>query len=182
MNASCAILPLECPATWPPPLMPPTPSHRFHRVPILGWLAAYMTWLRHTEKHQRTMLSPISEEIVRQLNLRPITSGWPVSTEQRQIVKIISDAVCLEKETDFPPALHPEDPCQLLFWGPFDDITPEIIRAELSKQFGFDWPGEFMIRAWHEHWTLQTFVEACDEYRLQNSTPRDIEVCKSGGA
>lgn len=151
MNASSEISPLKYPAVWPPPLEPPTPCRFFHRIPIVGWLALYVTWLRHNRKHQRTVLDPIADEIVRQLNLRPTSGGWPVDAEQRKIVKIISEAVCLEKGTGLAPALHPEDSCQLFFWGTFDDITPLIISVELSKQFGFDLPREILIRSWDEN-------------------------------
>ena len=172
MSPSSSISPLQYPKIWPPSPESAVPTHFFHRIPIVGWFAYYVTWLRHCGKHRRTMLDPIAEEIVRQLDVRPTIGDWPVSTEQRQIAKIISKTVCLEKGTDFPPALHPEDPCQLLFWGPFDDTTPLTIRIKFDEQFGTNLPGEVLERAWSENWTIQAFIDACDLHRLQHSTQK----------
>ena len=89
-----------------------------------------MRWLRYTSRHQKEVLDPIAEEIVAQLESRPLDGPWPVTSVQKSLAAIISDAVALEKGLPHSPALHPDDPFPLLFWGPFDDISPLIVRVE----------------------------------------------------
>jgi len=77
------------------------------------------------------------------------------------LAKIVSDAIATEKGLKRSPALHPEDPVPLLFWGPFDDLTPLIVRIEMRKKLKREIPGELILTAWNERWTIQRFIEEC---------------------
>ncbi|WP_145230745.1 hypothetical protein [Gimesia algae] len=60
-------------------------------------------------------------------------NNWFNTPEKQQIALIISEAIGLEKPLEAPPPLHPQDPFGPLFWGPFDDLTPLIVRLEIQK-------------------------------------------------
>ena len=83
--------------------------------------------------------------------------------EQRSLAQIVSDAVCLEKGLTNSPALHPDDPCPLLFWGPFDDMTPIIVEMDSRKELNREIPQNLFVDAWNHNWTIQRFIERCIE-------------------
>jgi hypothetical protein len=132
----------------------------------------YFRWLRYSSKHQREALDPIAEEIITQLKTRPTDGQWPIKAEHQVLAKIISDAVAREKGLPRSPALHPDDPFPLLFWGPCDDITPLIVRMESREKNNCEIPEHLMINAWNERWTIQRFVEECSRI-----TPSQNEAC-----
>ena len=107
------------------------------------------------------MLDPIAEEIITQLELRPTDGPWPIDSEQKALATIVSEAVALEKGLAHSPALHPDDPFPVLFWGPFDDITPAIVRMESRDKMNCEIPGDFIIDAWNQRWTIRRFIEQC---------------------
>ena len=107
------------------------------------------------------MLDPIAEEIIAQLEMRPIDGPWPTTPEQKALATIISDAVALEKGLPNSPALHPDDPFPLLFWGPFDDLTPLIVRTESRAKLNREIPERFILDGWNKRWTIQRFIEQC---------------------
>lgn len=77
------------------------------------------------------------------------------------MAKIISDVVALEKGLSHSPALHPDDPFPLLFWGPFDDLTPLFVREEFRKKFRREIPERLILDAWNEQWSIGRFIERC---------------------
>ncbi|QDT29019.1 hypothetical protein [Gimesia panareensis] len=171
--------PLKYPLVWPPPGYPaPSPESReakFRRIPLLGWFPSWI--LRHIRwrKHYYEILEPIAEEIVEQLEARPqiadwssISSGFATSRHQK-IAEIISDAICLEKGLENPPPLHPEDPSSLLFWGPFDDLTPLIVGMEIHKEFNCHVPRDVLLLAWQQDWCLREFIDYCVQSMTQGT-------------
>tara|TARA_R100000789_G_scaffold84186_2_gene79810 strand:+ start:2717 stop:3292 length:576 start_codon:yes stop_codon:yes gene_type:complete len=153
--------PMQYPIPWPPPDLPSFPPHPLSRIPVLGWPFRYFRWLRYSSQHQRVVLDPIAENIVAQLEKRPTDSPWPICADQKVLAKIISDAVAFEKGLPVSPALHQDDPFPLLFWGPFDDITPLIVRVECRKKLNREIPSRLLIDAWNERWSVGRFIEEC---------------------
>ncbi len=160
-------LPLQYPDPWPPPGIHPTdePKQTLNQIPIVGRLIRYIRWLNQSRTYLRDVGYPIEEQIVEQLNARPNHGVWPSSADKCEIACIISRAVRNEKGLDVVPALHPEDPFSLLFWGPFDDITPLIVRTELQKQHQIRLPSDTFLLAWKEDWTIEKFVDFCLEQK-----------------
>jgi hypothetical protein len=150
---------LQYPAIWPPPELPPYKPNGWSRFQVLGLPFRYLTWLRHVRQHERDVLDPIADEIVSQLERRPVQGPWPRHEEERKIAQIISDAVGLEKGLPHSPALHPDDPFPLLFWGPFDDVTPLIVRMDSRDKLKREIPGHLIIDAWNDRWTIQRFIQ-----------------------
>ena len=159
------LFPLQYPDVWPPPDLAPCPPHRFQRVPIVRWVVGCFIRLRRWSQHLEMVLEPIADQIKEQLEARPVVGFWPESTSQQQIAEIISEAVCLEKGLKKPPVRHPKDPFPLLFWGPYDDLTPLIVNMELNDKLGLKIPMDFFLVAWKEEWTVQQFVQECDLLR-----------------
>lgn len=165
--------PLVYPSVWPPPaLPPPVPGSweaRLKRIPILGWFPVFLIRYLRWRKHYSEVLEPIAFEITEQLEARPMVAGWSsrshwFSTARHQkIAEIISDAVALEKFLVDSPPLHPEDPFPLLFWGPFDDLTPLTVGLEIQKEFEASLTSEGIRQAWEENWTLREFIDYCDQ-------------------
>jgi hypothetical protein len=150
---------IRYPTVWPPPELPMFPPHPLSWIPVIGRLFQYFRWVRSSHEHQKAVLDPIAEEIISQLATRPSDGSWPTIPEQRSLAQVISDAVCLEKGLANPPALHPDDPFPLLFWGPFDDITPLIVRMGCRDKLKREIPGSLIIDAWNGRWTIERFIQ-----------------------
>ena len=152
---------IQYPIQWPPPELPPFPPHPLARIPVVGWPFRYFRWLRYSSRHIREVLDPIAEEIIAQLEMRPAHGPWPCEPTQKAIAAIISDAVGLEKGLTQSPALHPDDPFSVLFWGPFDDLTPLHVRVECNDKLQLKLPPNMLIDAWNQRWTIGRFIDAC---------------------
>jgi hypothetical protein len=139
-------------------------------LPVVGRILQYFTWLRYSRQHQTEVLDPIAEQIINQLESRPALSEWPVSPHDRQVAMIISDAITQEKGLTKSPALHPDDPFPLLFWGPFDDLTPLIVRANCRDQLKLTLPTDIFTDAWQQRWTIQRFISHCTDQATQSKT------------
>jgi len=170
--------PVRYPKVWPPPEVPPAALESFEskikHVPIAGWIVAYFLAQFRWSRHRSEVLSSIEQEIVEQLEARETSINWIkgqewLNTPQKQkIALIISEAIGLEKPIESPPQLHPEDPFGPLFWGPFDDLTPMIVRIEIKKEFGYRLPSDgLMDKFWDEQWTIGKFIDYCDEQVLK---------------
>lgn len=151
--------PLQYPSPWPPPELPPYPRHPLEWVPVLGWLIRYFRWLHFNSIHDRQDLDPLAKAIITQLESRPTHGPWPTNAEEKCLVEIISDAVKIEKGLRHAPAIHPDDPFPLLFWGPFDDLTPLLVRIECRDKLHREIPGDMLGEAWNGRWTIHRFIE-----------------------
>lgn len=154
---------IRYPTPWPPPDPPEFPSHPWSRLPLIGRVFHYFRWIRYSGQHQKAVVEPIADEIISQLETRPAEGPWPTAPKQRAFAQIVSDAVRQEKGLTNPPALHPDDPFPLLFWGPFDDITPLIVKMESRNKLKFEIADNLFVDAWNQRWTIQQFIEQCTE-------------------
>jgi hypothetical protein len=141
--------------------MPSLPPDHLSRMPVLGWMFRYFRWLRSNAAHRREVLEPIANAIIAQLEKRPTDGPWPVTPEHKVLARIVSDAVATEKGLLASPALHPDDPYPLLFWGPHDDITPLTVIVETRKRLSREIPEQLTQAAWNERWTIRRFIEEC---------------------
>lgn len=114
------------------------------------------------ERYYRYTLIPMAKEILDQLAARQGKQRWPESAQQCKIVKIASRALGSEKELE-PPLLHPEDSCNLLFWGLFDDLSPLVFRSKIEQEFGVKFTYEESVCFLHEDWTLEKLINFCDQ-------------------
>lgn len=155
--------PLRFPKPWPPPAFPDRSGEKIglERVPVFGWFVRYWQRFRQSQLHMKNVLDPIADQIVQQLESRPSICEWPGTEIERQIVLKISETICLEKGLDFPPALHPDDPLILLFWGPFDDISFLVVKCDLEKQLSIQIPVDTLLRFADENWTVRKFIDYC---------------------
>lgn len=149
---------IRYPERWPPPDLPPFPPHPLAWIPVFGSLFRYFRWLRYSQKHQ-PVLDRIAGEIISQLETRPDEGPWPSVPDQRLFAQIVSDAVYREKGLTHRPALHPNDPFPLLFWGGYDDITPMIVRIESLEKLKLEVPDKLIMAGWNQRWTIQQFTE-----------------------
>lgn len=118
--------PLKYPTPWPPPVRE---RDRFDRIPLLGGLLRSI----FTGSPHDTLLEGLLVQIVEQLKARTSPHpAWPNNPVEMEIVKALSKAIYEEKwiETAY---LHPDDPLFLLWWGPFDDLTPLVFCIALQK-------------------------------------------------
>lgn len=67
--------------------------------------------------------------------------------------------------------LSDEHPFPLLFWGPFDDLTPFLVRSDVRKLLNRAVSGELIIEAWNQRWTLQQFMDKCLELPIEPPRP-----------
>ncbi|TVQ00609.1 MAG: hypothetical protein EA381_07315 [Planctomycetaceae bacterium] len=51
-----------------------------------------------------------------------------------------------------------------LFWGPFDDITPAIVRVESRSKLNLEIPDQLILDGWDEQWTIRHFIEQCSKF------------------
>ncbi len=151
--------PLQPPIPWPPPDIPPYPRHLLSRVPIVGWPFRYFRWLHYWSLHQKNILEPIEQSIVAQLQKRPAVGPWPQALDERLFVELVSQAVAFWKGLATPVAIHPDDPLQLLFWGPFEDLTPLQVCNETRKHLKRVIPKHLMHAAWQDCWPIRRFTE-----------------------
>lgn len=158
---------IQYPTTWPPPEQPACPAHPASRIPLIGALFQYCRWLRCSRQHLRAVLDPIADEIISQLDARPTEGDWPAAPEQRALAQMISEAVSLEKGLTNPPALHPDDPFPLLFWGPFDDLTPMIVCHDSREKLNREILKSVVMDAWNQRWTIRRFVEHCTQPKCE---------------
>jgi hypothetical protein len=128
-----SFIPLSFPTPWPPP---PCERHFLRRIPILGWLIGGL-WEGLTG-YRDPCHRAIELHITEQLEARPEQNvNWPTDSNQRRVVEILANIVCIEKCLSANcVALHPDDPVVLLMWGPFDDLTPIEFRFRLGDAFG----------------------------------------------
>jgi len=124
---------LSYPTPWPPPRHQ---RHWLSRIPFIGWLIGGLyeglTAYRDPPRRQ------IELQITTQLESRPeANADWPVDLAQRRVVDLLAGIICVEKCLSVDRvALHPDDPLELLMWGPFDDITPMVLRLGMDDLFG----------------------------------------------
>lgn len=157
--------PLRFPKPWPPPDFPDRNDEKtgLERLPVFGWFVRYWYRSRQSQLHTKNVLAPIADQIVEKMESRPSICEWPETEIGRQIVLKISETVCLEKGLDFPPALHPDDPLILLFWGPFDDISFLTVKCDLEKQLSIQLPVDTLLRIADENWTVRKFIDYCEQ-------------------
>jgi len=166
--------PLNYPQNWPPVVSPPPPPGGWEtslkRIPVAGWITASLISRFRKGQHEQEVLSFIEKEIVDQLEARGKVNNWFLkydwfdSPVKQQIAVIVSEAIGLEKPVEFPPPLHPEDPFGLLFWGPFDDLTPLIVGLDIQKKWKCYIPRETISLAFDDNWTLIQFIEYCEDF------------------
>ena len=140
--------------------MPPYTPHWSSRIPLIGYVSRYVKWRQQWRFHHANVLEPIADRIIDQLIDRPSDLIWPNNETHRRIAQVISNAIGIEKELPQSPALHPDDPFQLLFWGPFDDLTPLFVRTECRDKLDLPLSESIFIDAWNQRWTIQQFIEA----------------------
>ncbi len=151
--------PVKYPELWPPPDLPPYPQHWSSRIPLIGYVSRHVQRQKQWWAHFGSVLEPIADGIVNQLIDRPSELVWPENEPGRSIAQIISNAIADEKGLPQSPALHPDDPFQPLFWGPFDDLTPLIVGMECRAKLGMTLPKEIFDDAWNQRWTIKQFIE-----------------------
>ncbi|WP_460167006.1 hypothetical protein [Thermostilla marina] len=128
--------PLQFPSPWPPPdLVSGLPESTLERIPIVGWLFGSWRRRRRWWVHVREVLIPIERQIVGQLTARSGIGYRADSPSHQRIADLITSVVAAEKGLSHV-VLHPDDPIELLFWGPYDDMSPLLFRHVLRKELG----------------------------------------------
>jgi hypothetical protein len=157
-----ALTPLKYPSTWARLNRPPRFTSRqiaWQQTALVGNLIKRWHRLRRNWQHRDDVLLPIERSIVEQLRLRPKFAEYSSDLHINQITAMLSKAIGEEKLID-PPALHPDDPCPLLFFGSFDDWTGILFSHSLQARFGEAWPIEQAEKCWKEQWTLNQLILA----------------------
>ena len=129
-------------------------------MPVLGWIVAPFLKSSRCWKHYSDVLEPIEKQLVQQLTARPKQASQLSDSMHQQVVKLISDAVAYEKHID-PPAIHPCDPFQLLFWGAYDDWTPLVFALSFREQFGKGIADEEFAMFWNNDWLVSDVASYC---------------------
>ncbi|MEW4488177.1 hypothetical protein AB1L42_08855 [Thalassoglobus sp. JC818] len=122
--------PITYPAPWPPPSRKPD---FYDRIPVAGEILRSICELATGSAYWKSQ-NEIANQIEIQLQAR---SGerfeWPAHDEHQIVLEALQETVCFWKGVDqFCP--HPDDPAVLLFWGPFDDLSPLCFQTALEKK------------------------------------------------
>lgn len=153
--------PLQFPSPWPPPdWVSGLRESTLERIPIVGWL--FGSWRRrcHWWVHVREVLIPIERQIVDQLTARSGIGYRADSPSHQRIADLIASIVAAEKGLSHV-VLHPEDPIELLFWGPYDDMSPLRLRDALQKELGIVLSTQEMQRLLRKGVTVSEVVAFC---------------------
>lgn len=121
--------------------------------------------------NNRECWQSLEDSIIEQLEQRPEEFRWPYANRRRQlIIDCVAKAVAewklvgpLERR-----ALHPDDPVQLLFWGPCDDLSPASFKHLFESEFGLlqdsELPHDFVDDSTAADDSLIAFVERCESH------------------
>ncbi|MFN0050576.1 MAG: hypothetical protein ACKV0T_00195 [Planctomycetales bacterium] len=133
------------PIVWPPPPNPVCGGNDgrwawLQRLPGIGRLLMAVARWRLLQCHCDQILVPIEHAIVVQLQRRDAGIEPIGGTFEDQVLWLISCAIAQEKDI-VPPQIYRDDPCELLFWGAVDDLTPSVFSMLMYKVFGIRFEG-----------------------------------------
>lgn len=127
-------------------------------------VAVYVALANHRECWQS-----LEDSIIEQLEQRPENFRWPYANRRRKVIVDCVAKVVAEWKLVGPPsrrALHPDDPVQLLFWGPCDDLSPASFKHLFESEFGLSHdsklPHDFVDDSTTADDSLNAFVERCE--------------------
>jgi hypothetical protein len=129
-------------------------------VPLIGWVIAAYLCHRRYRRHEREVLIPIERQIVEQLVRRRGATPCANGSLQTEVAQMVAEAVGKEKSIP-QPAIHPEDPIELLFWGAYDDMSPLQFTIALRRRFGITVTSEDITRYCQGHWKVEDVINDC---------------------
>jgi len=110
--------------------------------------------------HVREVLIPVEQQILGQLTARSGIGYRADSPSAQRIAELAARTVAAEKGLSHV-VLHPDDPIELLFWGPYDDMSPFRFAIQLRKEFGIVLSTEEMEAFFKNHMTVSQVIAFC---------------------